>query len=173
MKTYGILTWLCLIAFSVFLCGTPTAAQMPPPPAGQSSRLTLDGVTGHGDVRAGTSLTAWDFGHADAATTKVITHAFLLRNNNSRAVTISRVHGSCGCTTGVIVEAAGKPTLVVSPGQTIHVAAKIDAARLRFGSLDKFISIFIRGQAWPAATLEITGNWQAVHPAAKARPSPR
>ena len=90
-------------------------------------------------------------------TTTPINHNFTLKNTAASPVTVTRITVSCGCTTATVGGGASLPD-VLAPGKEIEVDTSIDPLRLFPGAVEKSVSVYIAGQAQPAAVLEITGT---------------
>ena len=126
--------------------------------AGNSTpHLNLSIVEAVGVTKEASTLGLHDFGSAIKSEAGSLRFIFALRNGNAVPVTIDRIKGSCGCTTGFLLEAKQLMPWTVPPGQTVHVETRVDVSHLSPGPLDKFVTVFLQGEAWSAATLELTG----------------
>ena len=103
----------------------------------------------------------YQMGTVSALDAAEITHAFVLRNTGSRPLTVERFETSCHCTSAAFLTAAGSPTAVLptlAPGQQASVRVTVRPEMLGPGPLDKSVRVFVRGQAAPAAVLEVAGT---------------
>ena len=94
-------------------------------------------------------------------TTTPINHNFTLKNTAASPVTVTRITVSCGCTTAVPGGGVSLPD-VLAPGKEIEVDTSIDPLRLFPGAVEKSVSVYIAGQAQPAAVLEAEVNCRTI-----------
>lgn len=99
---------------------------------------------------ADTAGLMFDFGRA-LMTGPAIEHVFKLHAQDGRPVAVDRVQAGCGCTSAVVDAQAG------GTGD-IAVRVAVDPSHLSSGHISKSVLVYIKGQAAPAATLEMTGT---------------
>jgi len=119
-------------------------------------RVTLTILTVPRVVAYSPSAAYYSFDATIAHREKPIDFVFTLRNSNPETISISRLQPSCGCTHAE-EEGAVHPLRLI-PGQQVHIKMSIDLKEQPPGVIDKFVSVFVEGQKWPAATLEMTGT---------------
>ena len=119
--------------------------------------LLAIGVCAAAPLTLSTRSDSYNFGQINQGSTSPIKHGFILKNNNAAPITVDRIAVSCGCTTAVPGGGVSLPD-VLAPGKEIEVDTSIDPLRLFPGAVEKSVSVYIAGQAQPAAVLEITGT---------------
>ena len=107
-------------------------------------------ITGAGAVR-------WNAGVIDGGREKPLEHTFTLQNATSSPVTVSRLHGSCGCET-LFLTKGGKeaPTATLAPGEDVKVRVSVALHPGQSGEMHKFAWAYGPDSAAPAlASMEI------------------
>lgn len=117
-------------------------------------------------VRASASnIGTYEFGLTDALDTPRVEQTFTLRNDSKAPLTLERMEPSCHCTTAVVQPPKGStpspaetalPTL--GPGQQVSVHVAVNLAGDAPGRLTKSVAVYVKGDAWPAALLQVSGN---------------
>lgn len=94
-------------------------------------RPLLKGVIRAGEEDGGEGTIRWNAGVIEEGKQSHVEHTFTLKNTLKRAVTVSRLRGSCGCET-LFLTKAGKPVarIALAPGDTAQVRVSV---ALRFG----------------------------------------
>ncbi len=143
----------------------PGRAQ-PPLPAVQASGLTNGPpaqvaflpLPGLALVEKNTYL--YDAGTVDIIRTSRLERSFTLKNTTRQPISITRLRGSCGCETLLLLQGgAAKPAARLAPGEqaTIHLTVALHAGQP--GAVRKYVWVdgppTASGQASPLATLEV------------------
>ena len=102
----------------------------------------------------------YDAGTVDTVRTPRLERSFTLKNTTHQPITITKLRGSCGCETLLLLQGgAPKPTARLAPGEqaTIHLAVNLHAGQP--GAVRKYVWVdgppAASGQASPLATLEV------------------
>lgn len=123
MKAGYIVGVLCAIAALTAPAASYPAAKGDMPPA--DSAESAPGIRFDSDV--------FDFGDITADTIR--SHSFVLTNDGTAPLVISRVYSSCGCTT------AAHPKEPVMPGDTARIVVTFNPAGRSAGSFTKLVRI--------------------------------
>jgi len=110
-----------------------------------------------------------DFGMVSPLDRPEIVQAFLLRNDSSQPLTLTRLQPSCSCTSATVIVGSARAysrqgaenvqTLpAIAPSQQFAVHVSINPAHLAPGPIYKSVAIFVRGNTQPAITLEMKGT---------------
>ena len=138
---------LLLIIYLMFASYSGCLADAPLP-------LMLTVIPSDGTISYGGSRAGYDAGVINPQD-DAITHMFLLKNTNSTPVAVDRLEESCICLEGG-VEGHSLP-LVLQPGKQIWVTVVLDT-NLFGASRRHTVSVYLKGQRIPAASLEILGH---------------
>ncbi len=103
----------------------------------------------------------YDFGMRECGDSSPLTHTFRLRNSGTLPVTVVRVPTSCHCTEAV-PEGGKTLPLTLTPGATLPLVVTVDPNRFGPGPVSKTVWVYVRGEAAPNLTLEVTGTLRAV-----------
>ena len=106
------------------------------------------------------SIYQYDAGAVDTVRIPHLERAFTLKNTSRQPITITRLRGSCGCETLLLLHGGvSTPTARLAPGEqaTIHLTVNLHAGQP--GAVRKYVWVdgppTASGQAAPLATLEV------------------
>jgi hypothetical protein len=100
------------------------------------------------------SGTTFDFGHALITSNTPDEHVFRLHSADGKPVAIDRLQATCGCTSAVVADVDSATTGITAD---VSIRVNIDPARVSPGHIDKTVLVYVKGQAPPAAVLEMVG----------------
>ncbi len=108
---------------------------------------------------AAPTVSRYDAGRVHTADAAPVTHTFLLRNDGTTPLTISRFQPSCDCTTAEFVPDRSLPT-TLKPGEQAAVRVSITVDPYLNGTLEKSVGVFTLGQDSPQVTLTLDAALQ-------------
>lgn len=103
----------------------------------------------------------YDAGRVSPLDATQVEHTFPFKNTGDAPLKIERISTTCGCTSAIIGAGeasvvAGYPTL--APGEETSIRVTVSLLSLQPGALHKAVSVYVEGNAEPAAIYEITGT---------------
>ena len=146
-----------LVGFSV----PPSRAQSPLPtkqagsPTSQVAFLPMAGLT-----PAEKDAYRYEAGAVDTIRTPQLERSFTLKNTTRQPITITRLRGSCGCETLLLLKGgAPTPTARLASGEQVTIRLTVNLHAGQSGAVRKYVWIdgppTASGQAVPLATLEV------------------
>ena len=97
-----------------------------------------------------------DFGFIDRLADPKAERTLTLRNNGKRDVVIDRIQPSCACIEATSADEVDQVTgYTLRPGQEIGLQMRLDVSQLTAGPIQKFVFVFQKWHATPAAIIEI------------------
>ena len=110
-------------------------------------------------VPAGPAVARFDFGTVSTLSTAPIAHTFGLTNTGTAPMVVEMLKPSCTCTTVALGDYNSRPLpAVLAPGERTSIHVAVDPTVLAPGPVDKYVWVFIRGNAGPKFQLEMVGT---------------
>lgn len=122
-----------------------------------ASRATLTILATPGLQHYTPSSAHYDFGRYSKRPQAPLEYTMTVRNPGPVPLTITRLQTSCHCTRASLEGTAkGRLPYTLKPHQSVPVRVSIRPEPTMAGPQDKMVLVFVQGQAWAAATLELT-----------------